>query len=97
MIAYLKLLRLPNVFTALADIAMGFALVRQQADPPGLLLCLLASSGFLYLAGMVLNDVWDVEIDRRERPTRPIPSGDVPLNTARMLGFALLSAGVAFG
>ncbi len=98
-IAYLRLLRFPNVFTALADVALGFALVRHLSAPQpiGLLVALLASSGFLYLAGMVLNDVWDVDIDRRERPERPIPSGQISLATANRLGIGLLIAGVCFG
>ena len=42
---------------------------------------------------MVLNDVFDVEIDRRERPERPIPSGRVSLDAARRLGWRLLVFG----
>lgn len=99
MLPYLKLLRLPNVFTAIADVAMGFALARHVTapQPVGLLLLLVGCSACLYLAGMVLNDVWDVDIDRKERPQRPIPSGQVSLGTATALGFGLLILGVAFG
>ncbi len=98
MLPYFKLLRLPNVFTALADVALGFAIARgTKTVEPGLLIALLGSSAFLYLAGMVLNDVWDVDIDRKERPQRPIPSGQISLSTATALGFGLLVAGVIFG
>ncbi len=48
-----------------------------------------------YLGGMYLNDAFDHEIDQRERPSRPIPSGAVDLNTVFALGFALLLAAVA--
>jgi len=61
------------------------------------LAALLSASALLYLAGMVLNDVFDIEVDRRERPQRPLPSGRVLLRTARILGFTLLLAGVAVG
>lgn len=97
MLPYLRLLRLPNVFTALADIALGYALARRDLDRPGLLIVLAAASGCLYLAGMVLNDLFDLEIDRRERPQRPLPSGAVSLAFARALGFGLLLLGVSFG
>ena len=30
-----------------------------------------------YTAGMILNDVLDDDVDRRERPERPLPSGAV--------------------
>jgi 4-hydroxybenzoate polyprenyltransferase len=43
---------------------------------------------------MVLNDYFDVEVDRKERPFRPIPSGRVSRRTAGWLGVALLCAGL---
>lgn len=97
MLAYLRLLRLPNVFTALADIGMGFVLARQGFSPPGLLVALALSSAGLYLAGMVLNDACDVEVDRRERPQRPLPSGQIAVSQAWALGFTLLALGILFG
>lgn len=102
MIHYLRLLRLPNVFTALADIGLGFALAwhavgnHPEQLPWGLLVALAAASGFLYCAGMVFNDVFDVEIDRVERPQRPIPSGAVSLASAKLLAIALLGCGILF-
>ena len=102
LLAYLRLMRLPNVFTALADVAMGFAFARDWSLPfrptdAVLLACLAAASGLLYTAGMVLNDVFDYEVDRRERPFRPLPSGRISLSMARVLGFAMLLLGVGLG
>ena len=47
---YLELMRLPNVFTAMADVAMGFLFVREMAGAADawLLCVLLASSSFLF-------------------------------------------------
>ena len=74
---YLELMRLPNVFTSMADVAMGFLFVRELATAidAWLLAVLLGASSLLYLAGVVLNDVFDLELDSRERPDRPLPSG----------------------
>ena len=44
---------------------------------------------------MVLNDYFDVEVDRKERPFRPIPSARISRRAAGWLGSALLVAGVA--
>jgi 4-hydroxybenzoate polyprenyltransferase len=44
----------------------------------------------LYAAGMVMNDLCDVEIDRRERPHRPLPSGRVSIRAARVFIIASL-------
>jgi 4-hydroxybenzoate polyprenyltransferase len=97
--AYLQLIRLPNVFTALADVVMGYAVTQQVAPFPTLRMpiefwLLLAASASLYCAGMVWNDVYDLEQDRRERPQRPLPSGRISLGAARGLGVILLAAGV---
>lgn len=97
LLSYLRLLRIPNVFTAIADIAMGFLFVTHSLVPAGGFILLVVATCGLYLAGMVLNDVFDVEVDKVERPERPIPSGQISLPTARMLGFALLFVGVVAG
>jgi hypothetical protein len=93
---YAQLVRLPNVFTAMADIALGAVVtgaLPSRLLPFGLLL--LASS-CLYSAGMVWNDWFDLEQDRRERPFRPLPSGRVSPTTAALFGTLLMALGVGF-
>lgn len=89
-----QLLRLPNVFTALADIILaGLAAgaLLQHLLPFGLL---LGASACLYCSGMVWNDWFDLEQDRRERPERPLPSGRIWPRTAALLGTALMAGGM---
>jgi 4-hydroxybenzoate polyprenyltransferase len=95
LLTYLRLLRLPNVFTAVADVMLGFIFTHGAGEPALWLGLLVAASCCIYLAGMVLNDLFDRDIDAVERPGRPIPSGRVPLRIASMLGFGLLGLGVA--
>ena len=77
LLAYAQLVRLPNVFTAFADIALGACAAGYLLDRPGLrsLVRLLVSSGCLYLAGMVWNDWFDRNDDacrpKRFDPFRP--------------------------
>jgi 4-hydroxybenzoate polyprenyltransferase len=94
-VAWLQLLRLPNVFTAVADVMMGY-LVACRGDVQSIenLVTLAAISSLLYLSGMVLNDVFDAEVDARDRPIRPIPSGRVSLKSAAALGWGMLTAGL---
>ncbi len=99
-LAYLRLLRLPTLFTALADIFLGFllthsTLISDEGPNPltsFLLLC-LASAG-LYLSGMVFNDYFDRLIDAQERPTRPIPSGVISPASAFRLAATLMLVGL---
>lgn len=96
---YAELLRLPNIFTAMADVVMGFFFVSAVAGWTDVvrLGVLVAASSFLYAAGVVLNDRFDLEEDRVERPERPLPSGRIALRTATRLGWSLLAFGVAMG
>ena len=96
-LAYLQLFRAPNMFTAVADVLAGYLITHGAIDTPGALALLVAASCLLYTAGMVLNDVFDLERDRRERPGRPLPSGRIDPSRARWLGYEMLAAGVGFG
>lgn len=92
--SYLQLCRFPAVFTALADIMLGFLLVHRVPEPYGELVLLLCASAGLYLAGMVLNDVFDRRRDAAERPQRPLPSGRVSLRGAVTLAAILMGCGI---
>lgn len=97
MIAWLRLLRIPNLATAAADPLAGFLVVSRTRAldwPPPACWCAVGGVVALYAAGMVLNDVCDVELDRRERPERPLPRGAIGVAAATRAGFALLVIGV---
>jgi 4-hydroxybenzoate polyprenyltransferase len=86
--------RLPNVFTVLADVSAAFLLVASGPQPVLRLLCVLCSGVALYWAGMVLNDVFDLARDTQERPSRPIPAGWIAPSQAKFAGWGLLLVGV---
>jgi 4-hydroxybenzoate polyprenyltransferase len=90
--SFLELLRPANVTTALADVLAGYAVA--GVGNPTALPWLLVSTACLYGGGVVLNDIFDRDIDRIERPERPIPSGRVPTRSAAILGASLLGAGI---
>jgi UbiA prenyltransferase family protein len=91
---FAQLVRLPNVFTAFADIGLaGLAAgVLPERWLPFTLV--LLASGCLYAGGMVWNDFFDFDQDYRERPFRPLPSGKIRRATAALLGSLLLAIGV---
>jgi len=93
--AYFELMRFPAVFTVVADVTMGWLVTRGSWNPWFVFALLVFASSCLYLAGMVLNDVYDAEIDARERPERPIPSGRISRAAASRLGWVLLVPGLA--
>lgn len=96
---WLRLMRLPTVFTALANVLCGYYVSSANNDlpifaaTPSFWLLLLSSAG-LYLGGMVLNDVFDSELDSVERPERPIPSGAISKTKAAIFGCLLMGVGI---
>ncbi len=94
LLAWWQLLRIGNIFTAVSNVAAGVLIVRQTWQPLAPLIALAAASAFLYAAGMVLNDAFDADLDFRERPERPIPSGRISKAKAYRVGFGLLMLGV---
>ena len=93
-LAVLQLVRFANVFTAVADIFLGFAMMHGSFEPTRTFVLLLLASVCHYWAGMIFNDVFDRDIDARDRPLRPIPSGRVSLRFAVTLGLGLNGAGL---
>ncbi len=93
--AHLALARISNAPTVISNVLAGAALsgVLRPAFTPVGEIALLALAMFLYYtAGMYLNDLFDIEIDRRERPERPLPSG--VLSRGEALGVTVLLFGV---
>jgi 4-hydroxybenzoate polyprenyltransferase len=89
-------MRISNAPTVVTNVIAGAALGGMAILELNLWLLALAMILF-YSAGMILNDVCDLAIDRTERPDRPLPSGRMSRLTAiswTMLfsagGFALI-------
>lgn len=93
-LALAQLLRLPNVFTAFADICLAACGAGYVTSHTGVFALLLLASGCLYLAGMAWNDFFDRHEDARTRSSRPIPSGRIRPATAALIGGVLMAVGV---
>ncbi|MFC7848484.1 SCO3242 family prenyltransferase [Arthrobacter sp. NPDC057388] len=89
---YLELVRAPAVLTVLGDTIAGGSAAGHALGGRRVLLPL--ASACLYAGGMALNDYADREIDARERPERPIPSGRITPKKALTTAAALTAAGL---
>lgn len=90
---FLRLGRVSNLPTVWSDTLAGAALA--GALPlDGRIVVLALAMTLAYTGGMFLNDAFDREIDSRERPERPIPSGEVTASTVFAFGYAMLGAAV---
>ena len=92
--AWLQLARVSNTPTVVSNAVAGAVLASTSADVATVVLVAVAMALF-YTAGMVLNDLLDEEVDRVERPERPLPSGAVSRSAALVAVIALFVVGLA--
>ena len=96
-LAWMRLLRLPNHATAVADVLAGFLIVSRTPFgewPADSLWLVIGASLCFYGGGMILNDVFDYRLDCVERPERPLPSGLISVALAGSVATVLLAAGL---
>lgn len=93
---YLLLIRLPNTFTVPSNILTGyFAIIAPVYAHSLQLFILISSSILIYIAGTVFNDYFDIEIDLKERPYRPLPAGTITKQKAFLIAMlSLVSANI---
>ena len=81
---------LPTVLTnGLTGLVLGGGMLLDARTLP-----LLVALSLFYVGGMYLNDAFDVDIDREERPDRPIPSGLIDQRTVMNAGLAMFIVGL---
>ncbi len=94
---WLRLIRLPNLLTVPGDPVAGFLLASvgaAEAPRPLALAAVAGASLCLYVFGLLLNDLVDLEADGRERPERPLPAGEITVPQARMAAIAMALSGL---
>jgi len=90
-------MRPANIVTAIADILAGAAVASafiSSFQPLNLFWLIIATTG-LYGGGVVFNDFFDADLDKIERPERPIPSGAATRKNAFILGALLFTLGIS--
>lgn len=96
------MVRPANLITSATDIIAGATLATllvgagNESLPFGSFFLLLISTILLYAGGIAFNDVFDLELDRTERPERPLPSGRITRSKAIGFASSLLVLGILF-
>lgn len=93
LVTLLKLGRVSNLPTVWTNVLAGTVLASGTVQSWRFAVVLLAMS-LLYVGGMYLNDYFDRAIDAAERPSRPIPAGEISAAAVAAFGFGMLGAGV---
>ncbi|MFH0862027.1 MAG: UbiA family prenyltransferase [Candidatus Altiarchaeota archaeon] len=93
----LELIRLRNAVISFIGVYVGGLVFSiGQGVIPANLLTAAVSTALILGAGNALNDFFDHEIDRINRPKRPIPSGRITRGDTLMLALAMFLIGLAY-
>lgn len=95
--ATVEILRPINCFMGGLTVIIGILNTRTGIPLINLILNLIIGV-FTYIliagSGMIINDIYDIEIDRINRPERPIPRGDISIKQAKYYYILILTTGI---
>ncbi len=92
--ALLKLVRIHNVIGAMLGDLMGYLVSSFWNIEPFKIVLSMIVVGMVASGGNVINDYFDVEIDRINKPDRPIPSGKVTPRQAKIIALGSFIIGI---
>ena len=88
---YIALLRPSNFIITVASVFVSCILAGGRIEQTPVMFLASLAAGLIGGGGMVVNDIFDVEIDRINKPMRPLPSGAISAGSAALF-YASLSA-----
>jgi geranylgeranylglycerol-phosphate geranylgeranyltransferase len=94
--AIISITRPVNVAIAMASVYLGGVISFDKYYDNALLLAAI-SAGLIAGFGNIANDIFDIEIDRRNKSFRPLPSARITVKGAIILAMALAAAGLILG
>jgi len=92
---WIAILRPLNLLQATLAVVLTTAFL-EEMQQVRILILLILSVVTINGAGNVINDIYDLDIDRINRPERPLPSGLISIEGARIYLMVLLGFGVLF-
>lgn len=91
---YITLIRPINFVITALSISASCLLAGGTKEQVLIIIFASLSGAFIGAGGMVINDILDIEIDRINKPHRPLPSGAIEKYDALMFYGALTGAGL---
>lgn len=88
--AYVRVIRPVNCAITAVSVLVGALIGREIFLPVNLIVAALVGFGVCAFGNLV-NDIRDIEIDRINNPTRPLPSGKVRKNAVWFMAFASMA------
>lgn len=96
MLHYINIMRPLNCLMGAIAVWIGSLVAGAALFPTTPAIYAMAAAFLICGAGMAINDYFDADIDKINKPKRPIPSGKMSRNTALVYSFLLFVAGIGF-
>jgi geranylgeranylglycerol-phosphate geranylgeranyltransferase len=90
---YIKLTRPSNNFITALSVLVGAA-ISGEIESWAMVLFACLSAFFISAGGNVINDFFDIDIDRINKPNRPLPRAKIPQNSALIWSILLFLPGL---
>ena len=90
--AFLRITRPHNAIVAGLTALLGYLIATGTLTVPSLLLAVIVA--LITAGGNVINDIFDIDIDRINRPDRPLPAGKISPGAAKTYALALFLSGI---
>jgi len=95
--AFFRLARPLNGLITFVSVFLGAFLAKGSISPLTKVVFMAVAALLLLSAGNALNDFCDVEADRVNKPSRPVPSGKVKRRSALVFAIVLFTVGTGLG
>jgi geranylgeranylglycerol-phosphate geranylgeranyltransferase len=86
---YFYLIRPINCLITLLTVFVGGIVIADSTFELKTLLLASISASLIAAGGNVINDIYDIELDKIVHPKRPLPSGSISITSARYFYFGL--------
>ena len=94
--AILTITRPVNVVITFVSVVIATIICLPTKIPELYVLLAAFSAALTAASGNIINDIFDIEIDKINRPLRPLPSGKITVKEAYTLYFVLLILSISF-
>ncbi len=95
MLPYIEIIRPLNGLMTAAAVWIGSIVAGGSTVPTQPVILAMLSAFLISGAGMVINDYYDINIDKINKPNRPLPSGKIKPRQALSYSALLFLAGIA--
>lgn len=96
--AVFKIIRPLNILITFLSVIVAGIIAQGKNSIPQILLLVAIAESLTFSAGNIINDIFDIETDKLNRPERVLPKGEISKQTAFIVYvlFVLLSGFISF-